>query len=158
MPDGIDLRCSAIVVRRKAVLLIHRTYDGAEDWVLPGGTPRPGESTAACARREVREETGLRVDPARVAFVLEVVGPGPGPRTLDIVFAATEAAPAKAPQPLEDGLEPVFVPVSQIQELDLRPPLAGHLRGLLGPGRDRYAPYLANLWRPPGRPADTRRT
>jgi len=158
MPDGIDLRCSAVVVRQQAVLLIHRTYDGAEDWVLPGGTPRAGESTAACARREVREETGLRVDPVRVAFVLEVVGPGPGPRTLDIVFAATETAPATAPQPLEDGLEPVFVPVDQIQELDLRPPLAGHLRGLLGPGRDRYAPYLANLWRPSGRPADTRRT
>ncbi len=82
MPGGIDLRCSAIVVRQQAVLLIHRTYDGAEDWVLPGGTPSAGESTAACARREVREETGLRVDPARVAFVLEVVGPGPGPRTL----------------------------------------------------------------------------
>jgi len=52
----------------------------------------------------------------------------------------------------------VFVPVDQIQELDLRPPLAGHLRALLGPGRDRYAPYLANLWRPSGRPADTRRS
>jgi len=158
MPDGIDLRCSAIVVRQQAVLLIRRTYDGREDWVLPGGTPRTGESTAACARREVREETGLRVDPARVAFVLEVVGPEPGPRTLDIVFAATETAPDIAPQPLEEGLEPAFVPVSRLQELDLRPPLAGHLRGLLGPGRERYAPYLANLWRPPGRPADTRRT
>jgi 8-oxo-dGTP diphosphatase len=80
MPDGIVLRCSAIVVRQQAVLLIHRTYDGAEDWVLPGGTPHAGESTAACARRQ-----------------------------------------------------------------------AGHLRGLLGPRRDRYAPYLANLWRPAGR-------
>jgi len=153
MPDGIELRCSAVVVRQQAVLLIHRTYDGTEDWVLPGGTPRAGESTAACARREVREETGLRVDPARVAFVLEVVGPGSGLRTLDIVFAASEAGPAMPPQTLEPGLEPVFVPVSRIQELDLRPPLAGHLRGLLGPGRDRYAPYLANLWRPAGRPA-----
>jgi len=153
VPDGIELRCSAVVVRQQAVLLIHRTYDGTEDWVLPGGTPRAGESTAACARREVREETGLRVDPARVAFVLEVVGPGSGLRTLDIVFAAAEAGPAMPPQALEPGLEPVFVPVTRIQELDLRPPLAGHLRGLLGPGRDRYAPYLANLWRPAGRPA-----
>ena len=73
MPDGIDLRCSAVVVRQGAVLLIHRT-SGADHWTLPGGTPRPGESMAACARREVREETSLNVDPARVAFVLEVIG------------------------------------------------------------------------------------
>jgi 8-oxo-dGTP pyrophosphatase MutT (NUDIX family) len=26
------------------VLLVHRARDGANDWVLPGGTPRPGES------------------------------------------------------------------------------------------------------------------
>jgi hypothetical protein len=34
MPDGIALRCSAIVFRRQAVLLIHRTYDSVDDWVL----------------------------------------------------------------------------------------------------------------------------
>lgn len=147
LPDGIELRCSAIIVRQQAVLLIHRTYDDVNDWVLPGGTPRAGESMAACARREVREEAGLRVDPARVAFVLEVVGPGSGPRTLDIVFAATESVPGP-PETLEPGLEPLFVPVDQIGELNLRPPLAGHLRGMLSQRRDRYAPYLANLWRP----------
>lgn len=148
MSNGIELRCSAIVVRRQSVLLIHRSYNSTDDWVLPGGTPRAGESTAACARREVREETGLWVNPARVAFVLEVVGPDLGPRTLDIVFAATEAGKPVQPQALEPGMEPQFVPMDKIGELDLRPPVAGHLRGLLGQGRDRYAPYLANLWRP----------
>ena len=149
--DGIELRCSAIVIRQQAVLLIHRTYDSVDDWVLPGGTPRPGESTAACTRREVREETGMWVDPARVAFVLEVVGPDSGPRTLDIVFAATESAPSARPEVREPGMEPLFVPVDRINELDLRPPLAGHLRGMLGQGRERYAPSLANLWRPASR-------
>jgi 8-oxo-dGTP diphosphatase len=154
MPDGIDLRCSAVVFRQQAVLLLHRTYNGG-DWVLPGGTPRPGESTAACVRREVREETGLLVSPDRVAFVLEVVGPEPGPRTLDIVFAATEAASSAQPEAREPGLEPLFVPVDEVSRLDLRPPLAGHLRSLLSQGSQRYAPYLANMWRPvSGRPND----
>jgi len=127
--DGIELRCSAIVTRQQAVLLIHRTYDGADDWVLPGGTPRSGESTAACTRREVREETGLWVDPARVAFVLEVVGPETGPRTLDIVFAATESAPSAPPEGRERGMEPLFVPAGRLNQLDLRPPLAGLCAG-----------------------------
>jgi 8-oxo-dGTP diphosphatase len=147
MPDGIELRCSAIVVRKRAVLLVHRT-GGAGDWVLPGGTPRPGEAMGACARREVREETGLRVDPDRVAFVLEVVGPDAGMRTVDIVFAAADPVPERLPEQCEPGLAPVFVPVDRIHELDLRPPLAGHLRAMLGRRRELYAPYLANLWRP----------
>jgi 8-oxo-dGTP pyrophosphatase MutT (NUDIX family) len=104
---------------------------------------------AACARREVLEETGLHVDPSRVAFVLEVLGPDGGPRTVDIVFVATDAAPGSLPQEREPGLRPVFIPADELNALDLRPPLAGHLRSMLGQRRQLYAPYLANLWRPP---------
>jgi 8-oxo-dGTP diphosphatase len=146
--DGIELRCSAVVVRNRSVLLLHRAHSGADDWVLSGGTPRPGESMAACARREVREETGLHVDPDRVAFVLEVVGPDPGPRTVDIVFSAAPSGVDQQPAEREPGLKPVFVPVDRIQTLDLRPPLAGHLRRMLSHRGRLYAPYLANLWRP----------
>ncbi|MGH9166009.1 MAG: NUDIX hydrolase [Acidimicrobiales bacterium] len=40
------------------VLLVHRPrYD---DWTLPKGKAKPGESDEDCARREVEEETGLR--------------------------------------------------------------------------------------------------
>jgi 8-oxo-dGTP diphosphatase len=148
MPEGIDLRCSAIVFRHEAVLLIHRTYGGGDDWVLPGGSPLNGESMAACARREVREETGLLVDPSKVAFVLEVTGPHPGPRTVDIVFAAREHGSKARPEMREHGMEPCFVPVDQVRGLDLRPPVAGYLPGMLRSGGRRYAPYLANLWRP----------
>ncbi|HET6188621.1 MAG TPA: NUDIX hydrolase [Trebonia sp.] len=148
MPEGIDLRCSAVVFRQQAVLLIHRTYGGGDEWVLPGGSPLDGESMAACARREVREETGLLVDPSKVAFVLEVTGPHPGPRTVDIVFAATEHGTKPRPEIREHGMDPCFVPVDQVRGLDLRPPVAGYLPGMLRSGARRYAPYLANLWRP----------
>jgi len=147
IPDGIELRCSAVVVRQQTVLLVHRARGTEDDWVLPGGTPREAESMAACARREVLEETGLHVDPSRVAFVLEVLGPEGGPRTVDIVFAATDAGPDMRPEQQEPNLIPAFVPVDEISGLDMRPPLAGHLRAMLGQ-RGRYAPYLANLWRP----------
>jgi len=89
-PADIDVRCSAIVFRGDAVLLVHR--DGTGDWVLPGGTPRPGESMAACARRETQEETGLVIDPARVAFIAETLGPGTARRAVDLVFLATPDA------------------------------------------------------------------
>jgi len=60
-------KCSGIVLRRDAVLLVHRPFNGPGDRTLPGGTPRRGESMAACARRELLEEAGLSADPARVA-------------------------------------------------------------------------------------------
>jgi 8-oxo-dGTP diphosphatase len=150
VPDGIELRCSAVVFRRRSVLLLRRTRGGDSDWVLPGGTPRPGESMAATARREVLEETGLHVDPSRVAFVLEVLGPDGGPRTVDIVFAATEDTAGAEPAQQEPDLAPAFLPVDEISQLDLRPPLAGHIRGMLGDRGSSYAPYLANMWRPAG--------
>lgn len=67
----VELRCSAIVFRGEAVLLLGRRRNGTRDWVLPGGHPRPREGRATCTYREVLEETGLDVQVGRVAFVLE---------------------------------------------------------------------------------------
>lgn len=145
MPADIDMRCSVIVFRGDAVLLVHR--DGADDWVLPGGTPRPGESMAACARREALEETGLAVDPARVAFIAETLGPGAPRRAVDLVFLAGPGVHGD-PAPCEPGLDARFVPLAALAGLDLRPPLAGHLRGLHARDGEPTAAYLGNLWRP----------
>jgi 8-oxo-dGTP diphosphatase len=73
------------------------------------------------------------------------------------VFSAGDPAPDQLPEEREPGLVPVFVPVDRIRELDLRPPLAGHVRRMLSQRRELrgelYAPYLANLWRPARGPA-----
>ncbi|MBC3843291.1 NUDIX hydrolase [Streptacidiphilus sp. 4-A2] len=142
-----EIRCSTALFRGPSVLLVHRTGAGADDWVLPGGSPREGESMAACARREVLEETGLSVDPVRVAFVLESAAPRSRRRIVDLVFAGAGTAAGQDPRCREPGLEPQFVPFDRLAALDLRPPLAGHLPSLYTHG-DRYAPYLGNLWRP----------
>jgi len=146
-PADIDMRCSVAAFRGDSVLLVHRQRDEADDWVLPGGTPRPGESMASCARRETLEETGLRVAPGRVAFVLEALGPADSRRVVDLVFLG--ALPAHSDLgPAEDGLEAAFVPLSDLGGLTLRPPIAGHLRALHARGSAGTAAYLGNLWRP----------
>lgn len=146
----MSIRCSVIVVREHAVLLVHRTSDGLDDWVLPGGTPRTGESMASCARRELLEETGLTADPARVAFILEAVAPGSGRHALDIVFLAAEPVLGMIRGPREPGLEPQFVVLGQLAELGLRPPLASYLDSLLDAGVQECAPYFGIPWRPAG--------
>jgi ADP-ribose pyrophosphatase YjhB (NUDIX family) len=144
----VNVRCSTIVFRNNSVLLLRREKGGAVDWVLPGGTPRQGESVASCARREVAEETGLLVTVDRVAFVLEASNPAEDVHLLDLVFTGVEQDRSVAPQAREPGLMPVFHPVEELGGLPLRPPLAGHLRSLHGSQRRSTGAYLGNMWRP----------
>jgi 8-oxo-dGTP pyrophosphatase MutT (NUDIX family) len=66
-------------------VLLHRAHHGADwegdwAWTPPSGARKPGEDVAACASRELEEETGLRRTPRPVTtsetdwavFALEV--------------------------------------------------------------------------------------
>lgn len=135
-----------LFLRGDAVLLCRRT-DRENVWVLPGGTPRPGEGTAAAARREVDEETGLQVAAERVAFVLETSSWDRDLHLIEIVFYGAERERLLAPQQLEAHLEPQFVPLTELGMVGLRPPLAGYIRGFAH-SHHPTAAYLGNLWRP----------
>ena len=139
------LRCSVIVFYDDAVLLLRRPQRG--DWALPGGTPRPGEHLLVCARRELREETGLLIDPGRCVFVIELLPPD-GERMLDLVFLSP-GRPAGRPCQSEDGLQPEVVALSQVAALCLHPPVAGHLPGLRKLGASSGAQYLRHEWDAP---------
>lgn len=58
---------AAVVFTGRGVLLQRRDDNGR--WGLPGGGVEPGESVRAALVREVREETGLEVDPVRLIGV-----------------------------------------------------------------------------------------
>ncbi len=64
--DLLLLPAAAAIIRdpEGRVLLIRRG-DG-RGWSLPGGLMEPGERILDCLRREVREETGLEVEPLRL--------------------------------------------------------------------------------------------
>ncbi|HTQ44147.1 MAG TPA: NUDIX hydrolase [Polyangiaceae bacterium] len=56
----------AVVLRRRdgAVLMgLRKGSHGAGTWSFPGGHLELGESVAACAARELREETGIEIEP-----------------------------------------------------------------------------------------------
>jgi len=60
----------AVVVdsRRRALLLHHRFRPGG-GWGIPGGFMRPREQPEEAVRRELREEIGLEIEIAGVAFI-----------------------------------------------------------------------------------------
>ncbi|MEU6792815.1 NUDIX domain-containing protein [Nonomuraea wenchangensis] len=59
------------------ILLVQRGRPpGAGLWSVPGGRLEPGEDDETGVRREVLEETGLRVEVGPLAGVVERPGPG----------------------------------------------------------------------------------
>lgn len=56
-------RVVAVAPGDVVLLLRYLGRDGNGYWITPGGGIRPEETTAQAAARELREETGLRVDP-----------------------------------------------------------------------------------------------
>jgi len=151
--EPVDLRCSVLFFRHASVLLCRRT-DQENSWVLPGGTPHPGEGSAAAARREVAEETGLQISAERVAFVLETTSWDATHHLIEIIFLGAERDRHAEPVQLEEGLEPSFVLLDDLHHIGLRPPIAGYIRGFARTGgtgsdsRRATAAYLGNVWRP----------
>ncbi|TBL81096.1 NUDIX hydrolase [Paenibacillus thalictri] len=89
------LLCGACVVifnREDQVLMLRRTDNNC--WCFPGGSVELGECVEDAARREVYEETGLRVDHLELFGVfsgpeLHYIYPnGDEVHVVDIVFAA----------------------------------------------------------------------
>ncbi len=62
----------AIILQRDRVLLVERGKEPLKGyWSLPGGVLECGELLEEGVRREVREETGLEIEPLRVLEIFE---------------------------------------------------------------------------------------
>jgi 8-oxo-dGTP diphosphatase len=73
-PDYPRVGVGAIVLHERRVLLVKRGHaPGLGLWSVPGGLVDLGETTVDAARREVEEETGLKVRIAGLVGVLDRV-------------------------------------------------------------------------------------
>lgn len=108
-PTTLGARC--LVLRGREVLLVRHTYD--RWWYLPGGGVGRGESFAAAARREVLEETGLRVEGLRPLGVYLSRAEG----KIDHVAVFCAEAPDGEPRP-----DPAEIRDARFFRLDDLPP------------------------------------
>jgi 8-oxo-dGTP diphosphatase len=77
-PQRPILGVGAIVEDSGRVLLVERGQEPLRGvWSLPGGVVEVGERLTDAIRREVREETGLDIEPVSLAEVFERVMPDP---------------------------------------------------------------------------------
>lgn len=75
-PERPLLGVGAVIFDGGRVLLIERGQEPLKGWwTVPGGLVETGERLDEALRREVREETGLEVEPLAVAAIFERIIP-----------------------------------------------------------------------------------
>ena len=100
--EGGNWGVGAYVERDGQLLLVRQ--DG--QWFLPGGMLEPGETHAAGAAREVREETGVDIEVTELLALSEqtFVNAADG-RTFEFTFATFHGAPQGAGLSDDPGLD-----------------------------------------------------
>lgn len=89
--QNIAVTVDAVVFYRKAgilnVLLIQRKNDPFKDqWALPGGFLEENETLEEGAKRELEEETGLKIEKLQQVRAFGAPGRDPRGRTISIAF------------------------------------------------------------------------
>jgi 8-oxo-dGTP diphosphatase len=62
--------CDAVLTEEGKILLVKRGREPFKgQWALPGGRIDEGETAEDCLKREMKEETGLEVEPVRLVGI-----------------------------------------------------------------------------------------
>jgi ADP-ribose pyrophosphatase YjhB (NUDIX family) len=83
----VHVRVTGVVIEDDRILLLNQDTDTGRSWSLPGGKVEEGETLAAALVREMREETGLEIEPGRLLYVCDHL-PGTGTHVVHLTFEA----------------------------------------------------------------------
>lgn len=65
------VRVTGVVIEDGQILLLNQDTDSGRSFSLPGGKLEDGETLAGALVREMKEETGLDVEPGRLLYVCD---------------------------------------------------------------------------------------
>jgi ADP-ribose pyrophosphatase YjhB (NUDIX family) len=84
----VHVRVTGVVIEDDRILLLNQDTGTGRAWSLPGGKVEEGETLADALIREMREETGLQVEPGRLLYVCDHL-PGDGTHVVHLTFEAS---------------------------------------------------------------------
>ncbi|HEY9764908.1 MAG TPA: NUDIX hydrolase [Chroococcales cyanobacterium] len=140
------IRVAVVLEKDEKVLLVRHRKGEKKYWLLPGGGVDYGETLEECARREVREETGLEIQVKKMLYLSEAICPK-GTRHILNLFLLGEITGGelkKGEEEILDGL--AFVDFEALSDLILYPPIQKSLIDSWKQGFSDNLTYLGSLW------------
>jgi ADP-ribose pyrophosphatase YjhB (NUDIX family) len=125
--------CTGLLERAGRVLLVANAYPNQPEllWNLPGGRQEAGESCAAAAARELREETSLEARIRGLAYVAESFDPASDTQFTAFCFTVEAEGEPRVPPGDAHVRACRWVPRDELAALlavrVVREPLLGHL-------------------------------
>lgn len=149
--DGPRIRVAALITVDGGLVLVRHRAGASTYHLLPGGGVRYRETLGDALVREVEEETGLQVRCGRPLLINDTIDPD-GPRhVVNITFDATVTGGSLTHRPKDPRIEAVeLVEADRLLTLDLRPPIAEAIAGILADPAGAQAAYLGPLFTPGG--------
>ena len=70
---NFKVRVTGILTEEERLLLVKQRVNDSRGWSLPGGTLEIGETLEDCIIREMKEETGLKVEIEKLLYVCDSI-------------------------------------------------------------------------------------
>ena len=139
-------RVAVVVVDGDRLLLVRHQKPGKSYWLLPGGGLDYGEELAACARRELMEETGLDVEVTGYLYLSESIAPDGSRHILHVTLAGKVVGGALRKADEDVLAEVAWVPFAGLPELVLYPAIQEQLLASFAAGFAHDMRYLGSRW------------
>ncbi|SIS18944.1 NUDIX hydrolase [Williamsia sterculiae] len=118
------IHVSAVVLRDASGRVLTVRKRRTSRFMLPGGKPEPGEDPSATAVREVAEELGVAVDPARLRLLGTFTAPAANEVDHEVVATVYEHPPVEVHTPSGEIAEIRWFEVKSVDTALLAPLLS----------------------------------
>jgi len=125
----IGVRAAGVLVADGKILLVNHRKHGRSYWVLPGGHVRSGETLEQTLIREMKEECDLDVTVGPLVIVHDYINADN--HVVNNTFRIEAGSTDFHVRPEGSLLGARWVPLEELDHIDLRPPIAGLLRRIV---------------------------